>query len=83
MSDTVAVEEERLIAPPSCTIMPPPECEPRRAEAPEGGQRNAEVVRRANRPPNGPIHSAVHAERQSVEPVWCSDAVSAVRVDAL
>ena len=34
-SDTVAVEEEeRYIAPPYCTIMPPPEYEPRRAEVP-------------------------------------------------
>ena len=38
VSDTVAVEDQRLIAPPCCMIVPPPECEPRRAQVPGGIQ---------------------------------------------
>ena len=41
--DTVAVEEERYIAPPSCTIMPTPECEPRWAKATPDSRARAEV----------------------------------------
>ena len=67
-SDTVAVEEERYIAPPyppHCTIMPPPECEPRRAEVP-----GAEEGRRATS--GSPIqltHPSVRSARQSNAPV--------------
>ena len=77
MPDTVVVEEERDIAPPNCTIMPPPECEPRRAEVP-GAE---EGPRAMSRSPIQRTHPSVRSARQSVLHQWrgwCS-AVSAVR----
>ena len=65
-SDTVSVEEEvRYIALPCCTITPPPECEPRRAEVP-----GAEEGRRAiSGSPIQRTRPSVRSARQSVVPV--------------
>ena len=63
--DTVAVEEERHIAPPYCTIMPPPECEPRRAEVP-GAE---EGPRATSGSPIQRTHPSVRSVGQSVTPV--------------
>ena len=78
VSDTVAVEELRLIAPPFCMTMPPPECEPRRVEEPGAKEGPRATV-------GSPIkrtHPSVRSARQSILHQWrgrCS-AVSAVRI---
>ena len=64
--DTVAVEKEkRYIAPPRCTIMPPPECEPRRAEVP-GAEEGPRAISGS---PIQRTHPSVRSARQSVAPV--------------